>query len=99
MELYEKQGIDLKKEMEQKLCDMEQQFRKEMEELERQHKRKNNVSYFQSFILYPLKEYESRIEILQRQIDLAQSMISSGCSTWDGGGELILSKSLLAEGL
>jgi hypothetical protein len=46
MELYEKQGIDLKKEMEQKLCDMEQQFRKELEELERQHKRKNNVSSF-----------------------------------------------------
>ncbi|CAD5217128.1 unnamed protein product [Bursaphelenchus xylophilus] len=84
MELYEKQGIDLKKEMERKLCDMEQQFRKEMEELERQHKRKNN-------------EYESRIESLQRQVDLAQSMISSGCSTWDGGGDLILTKSLLAE--
>lgn len=43
MELYEKQGIDLKKEMEKKLCDLESQFRKEMEELERQHKRKNNV--------------------------------------------------------
>ncbi|KAI6211468.1 Kinesin-like protein KIF1B [Aphelenchoides besseyi] len=84
MELYEKQGIDLKKEMEQKLCDMEQQFKKEMEELERQHKRKNN-------------EYESRIESLQRQVDLAQSMISSGCSTWDGVGDLVLSKSLLAE--
>jgi hypothetical protein len=50
MELYEKQGIDLKKEMEQKLCDMEQQFRKEMEELERQHKRKNNVGYFVTFL-------------------------------------------------
>lgn len=45
-----------------------------------------------------MQEYESRIESLQRQVDLAQSMISSGCSTWDGGGELILSKSLLAEG-
>ena len=45
MELYEKQGIDLKKEMDKKLCEMEQTFRKEMEELERQHKRKNNVSF------------------------------------------------------
>ncbi|KAI6217492.1 Kinesin-like protein KIF1B [Aphelenchoides fujianensis] len=86
MELYEKQGIDLKKEMEQKLFDMEQQFQREIQELDRQHKRKN-------------LEYESRIESLQRQVDLAQSMISSGCSTWDGGGELILSKSLLAEAL
>lgn len=44
MELYEKQGIDLKQEMEKKLCEMETQFRKELEEMERQHKRKNNVS-------------------------------------------------------
>jgi hypothetical protein len=73
-----------------------------MEELERQHKRKNNVSLMApiNWLLIKLfQEYESRIESLQRQVDLAQSMISSGCSTWDGGGELILSKSLLAEGL
>jgi len=64
---------------------MEQQYKKEMEELERQHKRKNN-------------EYESRIESLQRQVDLAQSMISSGVSsTWEGVGEKFLSSSLLAE--
>lgn len=44
-ELFEKQGIDLKKEMEEKLNDMEKQFRKEMEELERQYRRKNNVSF------------------------------------------------------
>lgn len=32
-----------------------------------------------------LQEYETRIESLQRQVDLAQSMISSTCSnfTWD----------------
>lgn len=84
-ELYEKQGIDLKKEMNKKLQEMEQQYKKEMEELERQHKRKNN-------------EYESRIESLQRQVDLAQSMISSGVSsTWEGVGEKFLSSSLLAE--
>uniref|UniRef100_A0A914YZA3 Kinesin-like protein n=1 Tax=Panagrolaimus superbus TaxID=310955 RepID=A0A914YZA3_9BILA len=45
VELFEKQGIDLKKEMDKKLFEMEQTFRKEMEELERQHKRKNNVSF------------------------------------------------------
>uniref|UniRef100_A0A7E4UVT4 Kinesin-like protein unc-104 n=1 Tax=Panagrellus redivivus TaxID=6233 RepID=A0A7E4UVT4_PANRE len=85
MELYEKQGIDLKIEMDKKLLEMEQTFRKEMEELERQYKRKNN-------------EYETRIESLQRQVDLAQSMISSGVSsTWEGVGEKFLSSSLLAE--
>jgi hypothetical protein len=47
-----------------------------------------------------VKEYESRIEFLQRQVDLAQSqLISSGCSnSWNGGGEFILSQSLLAQG-
>lgn len=113
MELYENQGIDLKQEMEKKVLEMEQQFRKEVEELERQHKRKNYVIFLKQLFAFKikinfiilniflkfLKEYESRIESLQRQVDLAQSMISSsGCSTWDGGGELILSKSLLAEG-
>lgn len=37
-----------------------------------------------------------RIETLQRQVDLAQSMISSTCSTWDG--ERLLSSSLLCFG-
>uniref|UniRef100_A0AC35GKR5 Kinesin-like protein unc-104 n=1 Tax=Panagrolaimus sp. PS1159 TaxID=55785 RepID=A0AC35GKR5_9BILA len=84
MELYEKQGIDLKKEMDKKLFEMEQNFRKEMEELERQHKRKNN-------------EYESRIESLQKQVDLAQSMLTSGISsTWEGN-EKFLTSSLLAD--
>lgn len=45
VELYEKQGIDLKQEMEKKLMEMEQLFRKEVEALERQHKRKNNVKF------------------------------------------------------
>lgn len=37
-----------------------------------------------------------RIETLQRQVDLAQSMISSTCSTWDG--ERFLTNSLLSFG-
>lgn len=84
-ELYQHQGIDLKQEMEKKVLDMEQQFRTEMEQMEREHKRRNN-------------EYESRIQSLQRQVDLAQSqlMVSSGCSSWTNG-DFILSKSLLAE--
>lgn len=39
------------------------------------------------------QEYEMRIETLQRQVDLAQSMISSTCSTWDG--ERFLTSSLI----
>uniref|UniRef100_A0A1I8BB77 Kinesin-like protein unc-104 n=1 Tax=Meloidogyne hapla TaxID=6305 RepID=A0A1I8BB77_MELHA len=83
-ELYQCQGIDLKQEMDKKIVEMEQQFRKEMEQMEREHKRRNN-------------EYESRIQSLQKQVDLAQSqLISSGCSSWNNS-EFILSKSLLAE--
>ncbi|KAL3098348.1 hypothetical protein niasHS_000360 [Heterodera schachtii] len=84
-ELFEKQGIDLKQEMHKKVLEMEQQFRKEMEQMEREHRRRNN-------------EYESRIQSLQRQVDLAHSQLisSSGCSSWNNG-EFILSKSLLAE--
>lgn len=37
-----------------------------------------------------------RIETLQRQVDLAQSMVSSTCSTWDG--ERFLTSSMLAFG-
>ncbi|KAK0393224.1 hypothetical protein QR680_000105 [Steinernema hermaphroditum] len=81
-ELLEKQGIDLKAEMEKKLLEIESQYRREKEELELTMMRKT-------------KEYETRIETLQRQVDLAQSMISSTCSTWDG--ERILTSSLLAE--
>uniref|UniRef100_A0A7E4UVU1 FHA domain-containing protein n=1 Tax=Panagrellus redivivus TaxID=6233 RepID=A0A7E4UVU1_PANRE len=44
MELYEKQGIDLKIEMDKKLLEMEQTFRKEMEELERQYKRNTKLA-------------------------------------------------------
>ncbi|TMS40160.1 hypothetical protein L596_006576 [Steinernema carpocapsae] len=81
-ELLEKQGIDLKAEMEKKLLEIESQYRREKEELELTMMRKT-------------KEYETRIETLQRQVDLAQSMISSTCSTWDG--ERIFTSSFLAE--
>lgn len=43
-ELYQCQGIDLKQEMDKKLVEIEQQFRKEMEQMEREHKRRNNVN-------------------------------------------------------
>lgn len=46
-------------------------------------------------IVIPSQEYEQRIESLQRQVDLAQSMISSGSIL---EGERLLSSSLLAFG-
>lgn len=51
---------------------MEEQYRKEKEELRIQFQRQT-------------REYETRIETLQKQVDLAQSMISSTCShvTWE----------------
>ncbi|CAI2344287.1 unnamed protein product [Caenorhabditis sp. 36 PRJEB53466] len=70
-ELLEKQGIDLKADMEKKLLEMESQYRKEKVELEKK-------MYLQT------KEYETLIESLQRQVDLAQSVISSGGSIWEG---------------
>ncbi|KJH45717.1 kinesin motor domain protein [Dictyocaulus viviparus] len=79
-ELLEKQGIDLKAEMEKKLLEMESQYRREREELELK-------------MLRQTKEYESRIENLQRQVDLAQSMISSCGSGWEG--ERFLTSSLM----
>ncbi|EGT35137.1 hypothetical protein CAEBREN_30789 [Caenorhabditis brenneri] len=70
-ELLEKQGIDLKADMEKKLLEMESQYRREKVELEKK-------MYLQT------KEYETLIESLQRQVDLAQSVISSGGSIWEG---------------
>ncbi|VDP03450.1 unnamed protein product [Soboliphyme baturini] len=71
-ELLEKQGIDLKEEMEKKLEEMEEQYKKEKEEFTIAFEKQK-------------KEYENRINILQKQVDLAQSLISSTCSnfTWD----------------
>ncbi|VDM76617.1 unnamed protein product [Strongylus vulgaris] len=82
-ELLEKQGIDLKAEMEKKLLEMESQYRREREELELK-------------MLRQTKEYETRIESLQRQVDLAQSMISSCGSGWEG--ERFLTSSLMEFG-
>ena len=63
MELLEKQGIDLKLEMQQKLITLEEQFKKEKEEADQlfEEQRKN---------------YEQTIERLQKQVD-EQSMTMS----------------------
>ncbi|GMR36635.1 hypothetical protein PMAYCL1PPCAC_06830 [Pristionchus mayeri] len=78
-ELLEEQGIDLNEEMQKKLVIIESQYRREKDELEMK-------------MLTQTKEYELRIESLQRQVDLAQSMISSGSMM---EGERLLSSSLL----
>ncbi|KAL3215406.1 hypothetical protein MRX96_034118 [Rhipicephalus microplus] len=63
VELLEKQGIDLKQEMEKKLLALEEQYKKEKEEADQQFEQER-------------KTYEARIECLQRQVE-EQSMISS----------------------
>ncbi|GMT14789.1 hypothetical protein PFISCL1PPCAC_6086, partial [Pristionchus fissidentatus] len=78
-EFMEKQGIDLNQEMQKKLVMIESQYRREKDELEMK-------------MMTQTKEYELRIESLQRQVDLAQSMISSGSIM---EGERLLSSSLL----
>ncbi|XP_063771854.1 kinesin-like protein KIF1A isoform X3 [Pseudophryne corroboree] len=55
-ELLEKQGIDMKQEMEQRLQELEEQYRKEREEA--------------NYLLEQQRlDYESRLEALQRQMD------------------------------
>ncbi|XP_035379970.1 kinesin-like protein KIF1A isoform X14 [Electrophorus electricus] len=55
-ELLEKQGIDMKQEMDQRLQELEDQYRKEREEA-------NNLLEQQRL------DYESRLEALQKQVD------------------------------
>ncbi|XP_077462837.1 kinesin-like protein KIF1A isoform X7 [Stigmatopora argus] len=55
-ELLEKQGIDMKQEMEQRLHELEDQYRKEREEA-------NNLLEQQRL------DYESKLEALQKQVD------------------------------
>ncbi|XP_056607205.1 kinesin-like protein KIF1A [Triplophysa dalaica] len=55
-ELFEKQGIDMKQEMDHRLQDLEDQYRKEREEA-------NNLLEQQRL------DYESRLEVLQKQVD------------------------------
>ena len=71
MELLEKQGIDLKLEMEQKLIALEEQFRKEKEEADQVFEEQR-------------KAYEARIESLERQVN-EQSMTISTFNTLGGG--------------
>lgn len=68
VELLEKQGIDLKAEMEKRLLVLEEQFRKEKEEADQlfEEQRKN---------------YEARIDALQRQVE-EQSMTMSMYSSY-----------------
>ncbi|KAK7482513.1 hypothetical protein BaRGS_00026224, partial [Batillaria attramentaria] len=62
LELLEKQGIDLRKEMEQRLMNLEEQYRKEKEEADLLFEQQR-------------QDYENRIQSLQEQVE-RHSMIS-----------------------
>ncbi|KAA0195139.1 Kinesin protein [Fasciolopsis buskii] len=62
-ELLDKQGVDLRKEMEVRLLEMEEQFRREKEQSDRLFQEQR-------------REYEDRIQSLQEQVE-KQSMMSS----------------------
>ncbi|XP_041378535.1 kinesin-like protein unc-104 isoform X3 [Gigantopelta aegis] len=68
LELLEKQGIDLRKEMEQRLLNLEEQYRKEKEEADLLFEQQR-------------QDYENRIQSLQEQVE-RHSMMSS-CITDD----------------
>ncbi|XP_046819717.1 kinesin-like protein unc-104 isoform X1 [Vespa crabro] len=68
IELLEKQGIDLKLEMEKRLLVLEEQFRKEKEEADQ-------------FFEEQRKSYEARIDALQKQVE-EQSMTMSMYSSY-----------------
>lgn len=94
IELLEKQGIDLKAEMEKRLMVLEEQFRKEKETadqlFEEQRKvklkfinkkiLKNNFGYLAMFEFH-LQNYEARIDALQKQVE-EQSMTMSMYSSY-----------------
>ncbi|XP_013402044.1 kinesin-like protein unc-104 isoform X5 [Lingula anatina] len=73
LELLEKQGIDLRQEMEKRVNEMEEQYRKEREEAEQAFEQQR-------------KDYESKIQVLQEQVE-RQSMMSSQYTTGDDIGE------------
>ncbi|KAI1882711.1 hypothetical protein AGOR_G00237720 [Albula goreensis] len=61
-ELLEKQGIDMKQEMEQRLQELEDQYRREREEAS-------------NLLEQQRKDYESKLEALQKQVDSRYSFI------------------------
>ncbi|XP_021372883.1 kinesin-like protein unc-104 isoform X4 [Mizuhopecten yessoensis] len=69
LELLEKQGIDLRTEMEQRLCVLEEQYKKEKEEADQLFEQQR-------------KDYEIRIQSLQEQVE-RHSMISSFANVED----------------
>ncbi|TPP63469.1 Kinesin protein KIF1A [Fasciola gigantica] len=87
-ELLDKQGVDLRKEMEVRLLEMEEQFRREKEQSDRlfQEQRRTsgqtiddeprNTQDDSALGFMKLQEYEDRIQCLQEQVD-RQSMMSS----------------------
>ncbi|PAA73416.1 hypothetical protein BOX15_Mlig024839g1 [Macrostomum lignano] len=63
-ELLEKQGVDLRMEMEVRLMQLEEQYKREKEEADREFEKQR-------------KGYEATIQSLQEQVTMSQSMMSS----------------------
>ena len=66
-ELLEREGVDLKLEMEQKMREMEEQWRREKEEASQAFQQER-------------KKYEDQIESLQKQVGLSCHLLPSGVS-------------------
>lgn len=94
IELLEKQGIDLKAEMEKRLLVLEEQFRKEKEEADQLFEEQRKVCvtndrlisvWFElsdkSIFLFVHQNYEARIDALQKQVE-EQSMTMSMYSSY-----------------
>ncbi|KAL5104793.1 hypothetical protein TcWFU_010228 [Taenia crassiceps] len=62
-ELLDKQGVDLRKEMDERLLEMEEQYRREREEIDRRFDEQR-------------REYEGQIQVLQEKVE-QQSILSS----------------------
>lgn len=52
IELLEKQGIDLKEEMQKRLVNLEEQYIKEKEEIAKQFDKERKVSLFTGYIIF-----------------------------------------------
>ncbi|CAF0916937.1 unnamed protein product, partial [Didymodactylos carnosus] len=85
-ELLEKQGVDIKHEMERKLITMEELYKREKEESDR-------------LLAQQKLEYESKITELQKQMEtsMSQSMLSSILSSGIGGSQFNDGKEIIQQ--
>ena len=86
-ELLEKQGIDLKKEMEKRLVVLEEQFKREKQQADQEFEEQRKVTFRKyepeliQRLIIELQSYEARIDALQKQVE-EQSMTMSMYSSY-----------------